>query len=176
MFTWGCFILQVDPDDVGPLEAFEVFCNMSTVGSAATVIKHKKPKRQSVTLGAVETNNHYFQQIEYEDGLKRIQAVIERSANCRQFVSFECLGSGLLNAPGGIADVQWAGRGGVTQRNWGGVPTGVAKCACGLTDNCVDVTKICNCDVKDDKWHEDSGNENFRFPCPVSRPRASKIL
>lgn len=157
------YFFQVDPDDVGSLEAFEVLCNMSTVSSAATVMKHNKPKRQSVTLGAMQISGHYFQRITYDADLDGIQAVIERSANCRQFVSFECLGSGLLNAPGGIADVQWVGRG-VIQKNWGGVPTGVAKCACGLTDNCVDVTKICNCDVKDDKWHEDSGNEMSRFP------------
>ena len=134
---------------------------MSVPDSAATVITHNKPKRQKVTSRAMKTEGYFFQRITYSASLAKIRALIGRSARCRQFVSFECFKSRLLNAPGGVADVRWLSSASVLQNYWGGAPVGSNMCACGATGTCVDRSKYCNCDIWDEKWREDSGNELF---------------
>lgn len=150
---------KVDPDGTGPLGAFNVLCNMTASDAAKTVINHdKERKKHQVTLDATERASHYFQRIPYVTNIASIRALIQRSANCRQFISYECYNSKLLNSPIGPENVQWFSSTAVPQNYWGGAPVGSGKCACGVTKTCVDPSKYCNCDAdSNDRWREDFG-------------------
>ena len=150
---------KVDPDGTGPLGVFEVLCNMTASNAAKTVINHDKEGKHSVTLGATDLASHYFQRIKYGSDLASIRALIQRSATCRQYISYHCYNSKLLNSPVGPEHVQWLSSTAVPQNYWGGARPGSGKCACGETNSCEpDPSKYCNCDAdSDDRWREDSG-------------------
>lgn len=40
---------------------------------------------------------------------------------------------------------------------WGGVLLGSGKCVCGVIRICVLLFKLCNCDLNNKVWREDSG-------------------
>lgn len=151
---------KVDPDGTGPLGTFDVLCNMTASDAAKTIINHDKEGKHQVTLDATDLGSHYFQRISYGSNLQvaSIRALILRSANCRQFIRYDCYNSKLLNSPIGPEHVQWLSSNAVPQNYWGGAPAGSNKCACGVKKTCVDPSKYCNCDADgDDKWREDSG-------------------
>lgn len=149
---------QVDPDRTGPLGTFTVLCNMSASNVAMTVVSHNKQDKHKVDKDAKSLAGHYFQRIVYGSNLASIRALIERSGSCRQFIKYDCYNSKLLNSPVGPAHVQWLSSTHVPQNYWGDAPAGSNKCACGVTNNCEDPSKYCNCDAKsDNRWREDSG-------------------
>ncbi|KAL9975257.1 hypothetical protein ACROYT_G012399 [Oculina patagonica] len=160
---------KVDPDGTGPLGTFDVLCNMTASDAAKTVINHDKEGKHQVTLGATDLASHYFQRISYVSDLASIRALIKRSANCRQFIRYDCYNSKLLNSPIGPEHVQWLSSTAVPQNYWGGAPVGSNKCACGVTKTCADPSKYCNCDAdSDDKWREDSGYLQDKSSLPVN--------
>lgn len=138
---------KVDPDGTGPLGALDVLCNMTTSEQAMTVIKHDKEGKRDVTLGALSLPGHYYQTITYQSNMKSVLALIKHSVSCRQFISFQCHNSKLLNSPRGPEHVQWKSSNGSLQNNWGGAPSGSGKCACGKSNSCDDPSKYCNCDA-----------------------------
>ena len=149
---------KVDPDGTGPLGSFNVLCNMTASDAAMTVINHDKRGKHRVTTSATTLAGHYFQQITYDKDIDSIRALIQRSSSCRQFISYQCYNSKLLNSPVGPAHVQWLSSTSVLQTYWGGAPAGSKKCACGVTNSCAEQSKYCNCDADvDNLWREDSG-------------------
>ncbi|ESO92406.1 hypothetical protein LOTGIDRAFT_80011, partial [Lottia gigantea] len=64
--------------------------------------------------------------------------------------------TGWVNRTGGIADYFS-----------GGVP-GSESCACGMNDTCADPGLLCNCDMNDATWREDSGYITFKNDLPVT--------
>lgn len=153
----------IDPDGSGPLQSFEVLCNMTKQHSALTII----PVRNSLRRTRVDENtplrgNKYYQQMTYPVTMDQIAALINASLHCRQFVRYECKNSPLLNSPRGPPFVRWVNRKGLLENNWGGAPKGSDKCACGVNKDCSDSSKYCNCDIGDNFWREDSGrNKDF---------------
>ena len=148
----------IDPDGSGPLQSFEVLCNMTKQNSALTII----PVRNSLQRMRVDKNtplrrNKYYQQMIYPITMDKIAALISVSSHCRQFVRFECKNSPLLNSPRGPPFVSWVNRKGLLENYWGGAPKGSDKCACGVNKDCSDSSKYCNCDIGDNFWREDSG-------------------
>lgn len=159
---------KVDPDAEGPNDPFEVLCKMTDQNHAITLIHHDKMAPQVVS--SVQYNKYwrYRHQLKYSVDLEDIEALISRSERCRQFVSFNCFGSKLLQAPTGPAEVNW--RGGdrwemyqVVRNYWPGAPAGSMKCACGLNGTCADPRFACNCDIGDETWREDKGKPHL-FP------------
>ena len=149
---------KVDPDGTGPLEAFEVLCNMTASDAAKTVLHHNKEGKYPVTREALRVGSYYFQRIAYGTDLASIRALIQRSGNCRQYISYHCYNSKLLNSPVGPENVQWLSSTAVPQNYWGGARPGSGKCSCGETKSCADPSKYCNCDADSkDRWREDSG-------------------
>ena len=86
------------------------------------------------------------------------------SQRCEQFVKYECYDSMKY-------DGWWVSRDGARMDNWGGVATGIRKCACGLTNSCANNHPRCNCDVNDGVWREDSGYLTDKSHLPVSQLR-----
>ena len=149
---------KVDPDGTGPLGIFTVLCNMSASDAAKTVISHDKEGKHKVTQGATTLASHYFQRFTYGSNLASVRALIQRSSSCRQFISYQCYNSKLLNSPVGPEHVQWLSSTAIPQNYWGGSPVDSRKCACGVTKTCEDPSKYCNCDAdNDDRWREDYG-------------------
>ena len=54
---------------------------------------------------------------------------------------------------------------------WGGASPDSGKCACGMTNSCVDPKYGCNCDVIEKVWREDSGLLTEKSHLPVTQLR-----
>ncbi|KXJ24228.1 Contactin-associated protein-like 2 [Exaiptasia diaphana] len=152
----------VDADGKGPLGAFEVLCNVTASKSAATIITHDKMQKQLVPEGARQYNRFYFHRITYHQAdMASMRAVVQKSTHCRQYISFNCFKSRILNAPIGPAPAQWLSGSGTLHSYWGGAPRDKHMCSCGLTGTCDNPRKLCNCDIGDAEWREDSVGAAF---------------
>lgn len=155
---------KVDPDAEGPIGPLKVLCNVSAdQKQAVTLINHNKVGPQLVSSGADYVNpSVYIHRIQYPADLDEIKALIARSDRCRQFVSFKCFGSKLLQSPMGPVQVLWQTGGmGLVTDHWPGAPAGSRKCACGVNGTCADPRLSCNCDIGDQTWREDKGKAYF---------------
>lgn len=65
----------------------------------------------------------------------------------------------------------WVSRQNQKMDYWGGALPGSRKCECGLTGECVDNTKWCNCDSNLDGWQEDGGDITEMEYLPVMQLR-----
>ena len=149
---------KIDPDGTGPVNSFEVLCNMTRGNEAVTIVPiNNSLKRVKVGDIAFFKNAKYYHHIDYMLAENVIQAIIKSSSECRQFVKYECRNSLLLNSPRGPSHVRWVNQAGSFEDYWGGAPKDSFKCACGVNKTCADATKYCNCDKGDDVWREDSG-------------------
>lgn len=50
---------------------------------------------------------------------------------------------------------------------WGGADQSMRGCGC-APNNCQNDTLLCNCDINDGNWREDSGFLNFKDDLPVT--------
>ena len=51
---------------------------------------------------------------------------------------------------------------------WGGARPNSGKCACGMTNSCLDRSQGCNCDQNTNVWTEDSGYLTDKNTLPVT--------
>lgn len=117
--------------------------------------------------GTSPYNGNYFHRITYQNAdLASIRALISKSTSCRQYISFNCYKSKILNAPVGPPNAQWLSSTGVLKNYWGGAPSNKDMCACGVTGTCDNPMNLCNCDIGDDKWRQDEGKQQ-RWSCFV---------
>ena len=150
----------IDPDGNGPVQSFEVLCNMTKQNSALTIVPIRNSlRRTKVDQNILPKENKYYQEMKYGIEMDQIAALINTSSHCRQFVRYECKNSPLLNSPRGPSFVSWVNRKGLLENYWGGAPKGSDKCACGVKKTCSDSSKYCNCDIADNFWREDSGKK-----------------
>lgn len=78
------------------------------------------------------------------------------SAHCEQFIKYECRHSIIFH--NGDKYGWWISRDSEDMIYWGGAtPADNYKCACGLTNSCLNPSYGCNCDANDNEWQEDSG-------------------
>ena len=149
---------KVDPDAEGPIEPLEVLCNMTDQDQAITLVLHSQVGPQLVSSADSDPIPYYFHNLKYSVDLEDIKALITQSKRCRQFVSFKCFGSKLLQSPVGPAEVSWVGGDYEPVSDyWPGAPAGSMKCACGVNGTCADPRLACNCDIGDKTWREDKG-------------------
>ena len=100
--------------------------------------------------------------------MEQIVAIIEQSQNCEQFVKYKCHDAGFwFSAP----TSWWVSRDGARMTYWGGAKPGSGKCACGMTNSCVDPKQPCNCDQNSHIWTEDSGYLTDKNTLPVTKLR-----
>ena len=149
------------PSNVQP---FRVYCDMtSKSGVGITVISHDSEARTRVQ--GIEVAGGYAKRIAYELPTDNIKAVIDASTKCEQFLKYECKGSIIYES--GFA--WWVSAAGKRMSNWGGVDHTKRGCACSLTKSCA--KGVCNCDMNDNVWREDSGLLDEKEFLPISEVR-----
>ena len=157
----------IDPDGEGGLAPFTVYCDMTDKnGVGVTVISHDSESRTLVE--GCETTGCYSRDILYTGAsLSQLASLTRVSSHCEQFLKYECYGSVLYQ---GSPYGWWVSRDSAKMTYWGGA-SGIDKCACGMTNSCVDSRYGCNCDKNDNVWREDSGLLTDKTHLPVKQLR-----
>lgn len=165
--------LQIDVDGSGPLKPFPVTCEFYADGRVVTVLSHSKEHATSVD--GFQEPGSFEQSIIYEAELPQIEALLNRSSNCWQRLSYQCRSSRLFNSP---SDEQtfhpfswWVSRHNRRMDYWAGGLPGSRKCECGIQGSCIDPTKWCNCDANHIEWQEDGGEIREKENLPVKAVR-----
>ena len=166
----------IDPDGPGGVVSFTVYCDMTDKGGVGvTVISHDAESRTHAgpSIPGCGGRGCYSKDVHYAGAstaqLAKLTAV---SANCEQFIKFECHSD--------IAFVEesyawWVSRDGNKMDYWGGATPGSNKCACGMTNSCTGGTG-CNCDnYGSGQWFEDSGLLTDKSTLPVSQIRLGDL-
>ena len=159
----------IDPDGAGGLAAFRVYCDMSDKnGVGVTVISHNSESRTLVSGYMYSSPGSYTRNIHYTGAdLNQLASLSRISSHCEQFIKYECYGSRMFN--GGYA--WWVSRNSGKMTYWGGALPGSGKCACGMTNSCANPSYVCNCDINDQVWREDSGLLADKTRLPVKQLR-----
>ncbi|XP_071489971.1 neurexin-4-like [Diadema antillarum] len=162
----------VDVDGSGPLDPFTVTCSIDvTTGYHWTEVSHDTETTMDVPSGH-EAPGSFSREIGYEASLDQMQALIESSEACTQFIQYQCTNSRLLNSPSGPAYGWWVSRHDQMMTNWGGAATGTGRCACGVGMTCApDSSKYCNCDGSNTNNQVDEGDLTDKENLPVKELR-----
>ncbi|XP_076761848.1 neurexin-4 isoform X1 [Xylocopa sonorina] len=166
--------IKIDVDGSGPLKPFPVICEFYTDGRVRTILRHNN--EQLTPVDGFQEPGSFHQDIIYDADMDQIEALLNRSTNCRQRISYECRHSKLFNSPVQQEDEfrpnsWWVSRNNQKMDYWGGALPGSRKCECGILGNCVDFTKWCNCDADLDGIVEDSGDITEKEHLPVKQLR-----
>ena len=156
----------IDPDGVQGENPFTVYCNMTDrEGLGVTVVSHDSENRTHVN--GFEDAGSYSRDIQYIGAsLSQLKALTKASKSCEQFIKFECLSALLSKNDHGY----WLSRDGEKMTYWGGATYG-NRCACGMNNSCAKPEFVCNCDINDHTWREDSGLLTNKSHLPVSQLR-----
>ena len=157
----------IDPDGVGGLAPFTVYCDMSDKnGVGVTAISHDSESR--ILVDGCHPRGCYSRDIHYTDAsLSQLASLTRVSSHCEQFIKYECYDSRLRRY--GMA--WWVSRDSSQMTYWGGASPGSGKCACGMTNSCANPSYGCNCDKNDHVWREDSGLLTDKTHLPVKQLR-----
>ena len=159
----------IDPDGVGGLAPFTVYCDMADKnGVGVTVISHDSESRTKVRDGlGWGGKGSYSRDIHYTGAsLSQLASLTRVSSHCEQFIKYECYDSRLLRTGMGW----WVSRDSSKMTYWGGASVS-DKCACGMTNSCANPSYGCNCDKNDNVWREDSGLLTDKTKLPVKQLR-----
>ena len=158
----------IDPDGEGGLAPFTVFCDMTDKsGVGVTVIGHNSEGRTHVS--GCNPSGCYSRDIHYTGAsLSQLASLTRVSSHCEQFIKYQCYDSAIFGM-GGMA--WWVSRDSAKMTYWGGASPASGKCACGMTNSCADSSKVCNCDINDNVWREDSGLLTDKTKLPVKQLR-----
>ncbi len=160
----------IDPDGEGGVTPFTVNCDMTDKNNVGvTVISHDSQDKTLVQ--GCDPRGCYSRHIQYIGAnLLQLGKLTAISAQCEQFIKYECHHSMLLR--NGYMFGWWVSRDGDNMTYWGGSNFAFPyKCACGLTDTCADPSDGCNCDKNDQVWREDSGLLTDKSHLPVMQLR-----
>ena len=164
----------IDPDDKGGVAPFSVYCDMSDKrGVGVTVISHDSESRTHVVHipGCGVTPGCYCcyrKDVSYTGvSTAQLAALTRVSQTCEQFIKFEC-NNDVAFVPGSVA--WWVSRDGRKMNYWGGAGGSANKCACGVTNSCLNGQK-CNCYNGGSGWRGDSGLLTNKSALPVSQIR-----
>ena len=159
----------IDPDGVGGLAPFTVYCDMSDKnGVGVTVISHDSESRTLVD--GYENVGSYSRSIHYSGAsLSQLASLTDVSLHCEQFIKYECYGS--MFRFSSIPFSWWVSRDSRQMLYWGGASPGSKKCACGMTNSCAHPSEPCNCKKNDGVWREDSGLLTDKSKLPVKELR-----
>ena len=157
----------IDPDGVGGLASFTVYCDMSDKnGVGVTAISHNSESR--ILVDGCLPHGCYSRDIHYTGAsLSQLASLTRVSSHCEQFIKYECYDSRLRR--NGMA--WWVSRDSSKMTYWGGASPGSGKCACGMTNSCANPSYGCNCDINDSVWREDGGLLTDKTHLPVKQLR-----
>ena len=157
----------IDPDGVGGLAPFTVYCDMSDKnGVGVTVISHDS--ESSTHVKGYSGRDSYSRDIHYTGAsLSQLASLTRVSSHCEQFIKYECYASVMFTY--GVY-AWWVSRDSSKMTYWGGASPRSGKCACGMTNSCAGGYG-CNCDKNDRVWREDSGLLTDKTHLPVKQLR-----
>ncbi|KAM4708715.1 contactin-associated protein-like 4 [Discoglossus pictus] len=155
----------VDPDGSGPLEPYNVYCNMSD--TAAVIINHNNTDLNKVKSSNRE--NPHTVNLKYAADIEQLQATIDNAEHCKQELAYHCKKSRILNKQNQMPFSWWIGRTNETYMYWGGSSPDVKTCTCGLEGNCIDTQYYCNCDADKNEWTNDTGFLSNKDHLPVTQ-------
>ena len=160
----------IDPDGTRGLAAFTVYCDMSDKnGVGVTVISHDSESRTHVN--GLEPAGSYSSDIHYTGtSFSQLAGLTNVSSHCEQFIEYECHYTYLLERGSGGRG-WWVSRNSTKMTCCGGGSPGSGKCACGMTNVCVNPKYGCNCDAIERAWREGSGLLNDKTHLPVKQLR-----
>ena len=151
----------VDPDNIGPLPEFRVFCNMSAGEDAVAIINHTRGDRPWRVRDATHyslSHKTWFHLIDYGVSKENLRAFVDESDHCHQYVQFDCIDTTFLaRQPNGRSGIRWFSTDLVRKYYWDGARATSSTCACAGTGSCYNRTKFCNCDTGDSVWRQDAG-------------------
>ncbi|XP_038061810.1 cell wall protein DAN4-like [Patiria miniata] len=156
---------MIDPDGaLSGEEPFRVLCSsMTGIGYGWTTVDHTT-SGQSLNV----TSDPFEVTISYFANQKQIEALIEHSLACWQYLTAECKNAKLWDGDTQLA--WWVPNQGEQMTNWGGAPTGNSGCPCPPAGNCAgsDLGSRCNCGGVPDTWDSDEGRLNDLGRLPVA--------
>ncbi|XP_028402956.1 uncharacterized protein LOC114525736 [Dendronephthya gigantea] len=157
----------INPKNQGLSTKIQVHCDMTSKnGVGVTEIGHDS--ETSIKVDGYEVHGSYRRKIKYDIAMDQIAAIISRSTRCEQFVKYKCYNAGFwFSAPASW----WVSRQGSQMKYWGGASPNSGKCACGMTNSCLDRSQGCNCDQNNNVWSEDSGYLTDKNTLPVTEVR-----
>ena len=166
----------IDPDGKVGVAPFSVYCDMSDKGGVGvTVISHDSESRTHVAnIPGCHWKNPgcYSKNVTYTGvNVAQLAALTRVSQNCEQFIKFECKGP-VAFVPESVA--WWVSRDGRKMNYWGGAGGAAKKCACGVTNTCLNGQK-CNCSNSGSGWKEDSGLLTDKSALPVTQIRLADL-
>lgn len=164
--------IKIDVDGSGPLDPFPVTCEYLSDGRILTILGHSQ--EQSTVVDSFQDPGSYDQTIVYDAKLPQIEALLNRSHECAQRLSYSCRNAKLFNSPSDETNFRpygwWLSRQNQMMDYWAGALPGSRKCHCGIVGNCIDPTKWCNCDslqINQNEWAEDGGELKEKEYLPV---------
>ncbi|XP_067028378.1 LOW QUALITY PROTEIN: contactin-associated protein 1-like [Acropora muricata] len=143
-------------------------------GIGVTVINHDSENRMHVYDGTgYRHEGGYSRDIHYTGAsLSQLASLTRVSSHCEQFIKYECYHSVVFN--NGHQFGWWVSRDSLKMKYWGGASLS-NKCACGMTNSCVNPGNGCNCDANDNLWREDSRLLTDKTQLPVKHLRFGDI-
>ena len=164
----------------GHSKPFEVHCDMKNKNGPKTIIKTNIGDKKYVFKSESFDKNYHYHQVTYEATKSQIADLIATSQTCRQYVRYDCIASTLLSTyykteRSSSLGLRWYSRKGFPRHYWHGDSKTASKksCRCGLEGNCISPDVLCNCDVRDQKFHYDDGFINEKDDLPISKIRVS---
>ena len=142
-------------------------------GVGVTVISHDSESRTHVGNIPGCGTGCYSKDVRYTGvSTAQLAALTRVSQNCEQFIKFEC-----NHDTGSLADghAWWVSRDGTRMNYWGGATGHYNMCACGVTNSCSNVGKMCNCGNWNNGWKEDSGLLTDKSALPVTQIRLGDL-
>ncbi|XP_065337127.1 neurexin-4 isoform X2 [Cloeon dipterum] len=165
--------ILIDVDGSGPLDPFPVTCEFFSDGRILTLVGHHN--QMPTRVDGFQEPGSYIQDIVYEASNFQIEALMNRSTNCHQRITYNCRHSKLFNSPATQETFSpfswWVSKNNQKMDYWGGALPGSRSCECGIWGNCIDERKSCNCDADLDSWSADSGDITQMEHLPVKQMR-----
>ncbi|XP_013408079.1 contactin-associated protein-like 2 [Lingula anatina] len=161
----GHYLLDVDGK--GGVQAFYVWCNMTSSPPTAS-IGHDRGLRTK-TVGYEKVGSHICKVL-YDVTMRQLTALMSNSSNCKQYFKYECHGA-LINTGGsGGQSTWWVSRDGENMTYLPGGDPKLGGCACKRTNTCAGGHE-CNCDMNDLTWRQDEGYITDVSKLPVTELR-----
>ncbi|BES95349.1 Hypothetical protein NTJ_08158 [Nesidiocoris tenuis] len=165
--------LQIDVDGSGPLAPFNVTCEYYADGKISTLVHHSN--EEGTPVDGFNEPGSFMQDIMYDADMIQIEALINRSQECSQYLFYSCKQAKLFNTPSTEENFNpyswWVSRHNQKMDYWGGSVPGSRKCQCGIMGSCQDPTKWCNCDAGLESWVQDEGLLTDKNDLPVKQLR-----
>lgn len=142
--TSGYYTIDSDGSD-GPIPPFDVYCEIGAAPGEVTTIVHHDSEEYIYVRSSRDGPGSYGRTLVYSVGMNRLKALTNASKTCRQFVSWQCTGTGFyFNSSQPWS--WWVSWNGTPQYIWGGAKEN-KSCACYSARRCVNENMTCNCDA-----------------------------